>query len=485
LNTAFDTAIQPASHWTGNVRRILPLAWPVFVGQVSVLAFATVDTLLVARAGASDLAALAVGSAAYITVFIGFMGVLMALSPIVGQLHGAGRDAEAGAQVHQALWIAWGLALLGSTLLVFPQPFLALAQASPEVGEKVRGYLLALAFSLPASLMFTVYRAFNTAVSRPKAVMVLQLGGLALKLPLSTALVFGVPALGVPALGVTGCGIATALAMWSQVLAAWLVVRRDPSYARFQLMGRGLHRPQRAGVLAQLRLGIPMGASILVEVTGFAFMAIFIARLGTTAVAGHQLVVNLVSLLFMAPLALANATGTLVAQRIGAGDAQDARRLGWHGLVLGCTLAAVMGGSVFLFRQPVLALYSQDAAVLAAALPLVAWLAVFHVADAAQTVAAFVLRAYKIVTVPVLIYVAALWGVGLGGGFQLAFNVPGSVPAGLQGAPGFWVAATAGLVLAGTALSAFMLWMMRRDRDQASRRGTSPAGPMADGPLGG
>lgn len=455
-----------ALHWRGSTRRILPLAWPVFVGQVSVLAFGTIDTLLVARAGASDLAALAVGSAAYITVFIGFMGVLMALAPIVGQLHGAGRDAEAGRQVHQALWVAWGLALLGSTLLVFPTPFLALAQASPEVGEKVRGYLLALAFSLPASLMFTVYRAFNTAVSRPKAVMVLQLGGLALKLPLSTALVFGVPALGLPALGVTGCGIATGMAMWAQVLAAWLLLRRDPHYQRFQLMGAGLHRPERASLLAMLRLGIPMGTSILVEVTGFAFMAIFIARLGTTAVAGHQLVVNLVSLLFMMPLALANATGTLVAQRIGAGDPADARRLGWHGLVLGCALAAVMGAAVYLLRVPVLGLYSKDAAVLAAALPLVAWLAVFHVADAAQTIAAFVLRAYKIATVPVLIYVAALWGVGLGGGFQLAFNVPGTVPVALQGPPGFWVAATAGLVLAGAALSAFMLWMMRRQHSR-------------------
>ena len=466
MNPAFNPGINPSFDWQGNVRRILPLAWPVFIGQVSVLAFATIDTLLVARVGASDLAALAVGSAAYITVFIGFMGVLMALSPIVGQLHGAGRDAEAGHQVHQALWIALALALAGSTLLVFPAPFLALAQASPEVGEKVRGYLLALAFSLPASLLFTVYRAFNTAVSRPKAVMVLQVGELALKLPLSTALVFGVPALGLPALGVTGCGIATAVAMWAQVLAAWLLMRRSPYYERFALMGRGLHRPERASLMAQLRLGIPMGASILVEVTGFAFMAIFISRLGTTPVAGHQVVVNLVSLLFMMPLALANATGTLVAQRIGAGDARDARRLGWHGLVLGTALAAVMGGTVYLFREPVLGLYSQDAAVLAAALPLVAWLAVFHVADAAQTIAAFVLRAYKIATVPVLIYVAALWGVGLGGGFQLAFNVPGKVPAALQGAPGFWVAATAGLVLAGTALSAFMVWMMRRERDE-------------------
>ncbi len=464
-DTPPDTPRHSALH---SASRILPLAWPVFIGQVSVLAFATVDTLLVGRASATDLAALAVGSAAYITVFIGFMGVLMALAPMVGQLQGAGRLEDAGRQVHQALWVALVLSLLGSLLLLFPYPFLALSRAGPAVADKVRAYLAALAFSLPASLLFTVYRAFNTAVSRPKAVMVLQVSALALKVPLSWALVFGVPDLGLPALGVMGCGVATAVAMWAQVLAAWLLLRRDPFYAPFKLLGRGLHRPDGAALRQQLKLGLPMGASILVEVTGFAFMAIFIARLGTTPVAGHQIVVNLVSLLFMMPLAIANATGTLVAQSIGAQQPRDARRLGWHGLLIGCGVAAAMGSTVFLLRAPVLRLYTTDAAVLAAALPLVAWLAVFHVADAAQTVAAFVLRAYKIATVPMLIYVAALWGVGLGGGYQLAFNVSGSVPAGLQGAPGFWVAATAGLVLAGAALSAFMVWMFRQQRRPAA-----------------
>ena len=114
------------------------------------------------------------------------------------------------------MWLALALTLLGSTLLVFPYPFLALAQATPEVADKVRGYLLALAFSLPAALLFAAYRGFNTAVSRPKAVMALQLGGLALKVPLSALLVYGAGP--VPSLGVTGCGIATAIAMWFQVL---------------------------------------------------------------------------------------------------------------------------------------------------------------------------------------------------------------------------------------------------------------------------
>jgi len=445
-----------------NVGRIVPLAWPVLVGQLAVLGFATVDVIMVARFAAADLAALAVGGAAYMTIFIGFMGVVMAVGPIVGQLFGAAQHAQAGRQVHQAVWVALGVSVLGCVLLAFPAPFLSLARASPEMGEKVRGYLLALAFSLPASMLFAVYRGFNNAVSRPKAVMLLQLGGLALKLPLSALLVFGQPAIGLPALGVLGCGIATALCMWAQLLAAAVILWRDPFYAPFQVTGRRLDAPSRPALLAQLKLGIPIGATILVEVTGFAFMALFIARIGTTEVAGHQVAMNLVSLLFMVPMAIGNASGTLVAQRIGAVDPEDARRLAWHSLALGMGVAGVMGCVVYLGRELVVGLYTGDAVVVAAALPLITWLVIFHLADAVQAITAFVLRAYRIATVPVLIYVAALWGVGLGGGYLLAFNVGGAVPAALQGAPGYWVAATAGLVVAAGLLTAFMAWVLRR-----------------------
>lgn len=455
-----------------SARRIVPLAWPMFVGQFSVLAFGTIDTVLLGRAPATELAALAVGSAIYMTVFIGLMGVLMALSPIVGQLHGAGRDAEAGRQAHQALWLALALALLGSTLLSFPAPFMALAQADAEVAPRLRAFLQMLAVSLPAALLFAVWRAFNLAVSRPKAVMLLQVGGLALKLPLSFMLAFGVPAIGLPALGVVGCGIATALAMWLQVLLAAAVLRRDPFYTRFELLGHGLQRPDRQAIGQQLRLGVPMGAGIAVEVTGFTFMAIFIARLGTTPVAGHQIAVNVVSMLFMVPLAIGMATSTLVAQAVGAGAPREARLLSWHGMALGIALAVACGAAVYVARGPMLRLYTANTAVLAVALPLLTWVALFHVADAAQTLAACILRAYKITVVPVLIYVAALWVVGLGGGYTLAFDAFGHVPPALQGARGFWTASTTGLVLAGTALTVYLRRVLKASvRESGRQRG--------------
>jgi MATE family multidrug resistance protein len=457
-----------------SARRIAPLAWPVFVGQVAVLAFSTVDTVMVARASALDLAALAVGSAVYVSVFVGFMGVILAVGPIAGQSFGAGRLRESGHVTEQAAWLALALAVPGCALLLYPEPFLALARAEPAVVDKVRDYLLGLAVALPPALVFTAYRGFNIAVSRPKAVMALQLAALALKIPLNALLVFGLSLptawgeLRVPALGAAGCGIATAVVMWCQLLAAWLLLRRDPFYAPFGL-GRGMSRPDPARLAALLRLGVPMGLAILVEVTGFTFMALFVSRIGATAVAGHQVAVNMVSLMFMLPLAIGNATSTLVAQRIGSGDALDARQIGWAGLEIGTLVAAALGCAVYLLREPAVGLYTANPVIVAAALPLLAWVALFHIADAAQTLAAFVLRAYRIATVPLIVYVLAIWGVGLGGGYLVAFDLTGTSPAWMRAAQGFWSMATLGLAVSALCMSAFLAWTLRRQRRTAAR----------------
>ena len=441
-----------------SLARILPMAWPVLIGQLAVLGFSTVDTILIARFAANDLAALSVGMAAYISVFIGLMGVVLAISPIAGQLFGAGKLPEAGEQVHQAIWLALGLSVLGAALLLFPGAILDLANPTPEVAQKVRGYLSALSLSLPASLLFTVYRGFNSAVSRPKAVMAIQVSGLLLKIPLSMLFIYGwsVPLPGtelawvVSAKGVVGCGWAIAIVMWSQVVIAWMVVRRDPFYARFGLQRAGFKRPRRQSILRLLRLGGPMGASILIEVTGFTSMAFLISRQSAQAVAGHQLAANLVSLMFMVPLALANGTATLVAQSVGARDFAQARRLGWHGLEIGVALATVLGACVYFGREAVLGVYTDNPAIIAAAMPLLVWVWWFHIGDAAQTLANFVLRSHHITFLPLVCFAVSLWGIGLYGGYLVVHS--SWAPLELRGAAGYWAMSAIGLVVVGVLL---------------------------------
>ena len=56
-----------------------------------------------------DLAAVGIGASIYFSVFVALMGVLLAVSPIVAQLLGAGRDAEIGEQVRQGMWLTLAL----------------------------------------------------------------------------------------------------------------------------------------------------------------------------------------------------------------------------------------------------------------------------------------------------------------------------------------------------------------------------------------
>ncbi len=437
------------------MRRLVPLAWPVFIGQLAVMLFSTVDTLMLGRVGPQDLAALAVGSAAFVTIFVGFMGVVLAVGPLAGHAFGA-RDHEAGGRHFvQAQWLALLLCLPGCGLLLYPEPFVWLAQLQPELADKVRAYTRPLALALPLALVFTAFRGFAQAVSRPKAVMALQVAGLALKVPLNALLVFGWGP--IPALGVAGCAWASTLVFAFQALAAQWLLRHDGFYASFRIAHLWDTRPQWTELKALLKLGLPMGGSILVEVTGFTFMAFFIARLGATPVAGHQIAVNLVSMMFMLALGQATAAGTLVAQHLGAREFQQARAVGRHALGLCTLIAATVGGVVALLREPIVGLYTNNPAAAAAAVPLLVWIWFFHLGDALQTVAAYVLRAYHIAALPMVIYVLALWGLGIGAGYWLAFG-----PA-QAGAIGFWKAATGGLVLAATLLISLQLWRERSE----------------------
>jgi len=121
-----------------------------------------------------------------------------------------------------------------------------------------------------------------------------------------------------------------------------------------------------------------------------------------------------------------------------------------------------MGAAVYGVREGLLHAYTHDEVIIAAAMPLLAWVMLFHIVDAGQTLASFTLRAYKIATVPVVIYATAIWGVGLGGGYVLGFNLTGLTPPLLLGARGFWAASTAGLTIAALGLCGFLVWMLRQ-----------------------
>jgi MATE family multidrug resistance protein len=441
-------------------RELFRLGWPVFIAQLAIMGNGVIDTVMAGRYGTVDLAAVGIGASIYASVFFALMGVLLALTPIAAQLYGAEKHADIGEEVRQTAWLALFLSLIAIALLRNPEPFLALSQLTPDVEVRVRGYLDLLSWSAPAAMLFRLFYSFSTAVSRPRVVMALNLVGLALKVPLNWVFMYG--HFGAPEMGGVGCAVATAITATLTCALGWLWCYLAEDYARYRLFSR-FSWPRLGEQWRIVALGLPIGMTILVDVTGFTFMALFIARLGALNSGAHQIASSTAAVIFMLPLAVGNAASVLVGQAIGARQMARARSVGITGLAIGAACSASTGILLYFNADAVAGLYTRDAGVRDLTTTLILLVAVYHLFDGTLAVVANVLRGYKRTVVPMLVYAVALWGVGLGGGYLLGLtHIDGFPLATPLGARGFWIAGIASLVVASVLVTAYFLAVSRR-----------------------
>ena len=438
-----------------NERRLIAgHAATVFVGQIAVMGFGVTDTLVAGRSSPEALAELSVGSSLYITVFVALMGVLQALLPLFSEHMGAGRKQAIGHCFEQGLYICGLLSIGGAYLLCHPQLILEWTQVPADLQGVVTDYLAILSLALAPALLFRMFSTLNQSLGHPKVITLIQVLALLVKIPLSMWLALGTP--GQPGMGLIGCAWATWWVNLAMLLAMIGLLVWAPMYRPLRI-GAPWRRPDWATIKPMLAMGLPNGLSLLVEVSSFAFMALFIARMGNLPLAAHQIASNVATLLYMVPLSLSIATSARVSYWIGANQIHRAwavQRLG-IGLVAGCALA--LGLLVWLCRHPLAAAYSQEAEVVLLASQLLAWLALFHLGDAMQALGMFLLRCHKVTLTPLLVYAMMLWGLGLGGGQWIAYHgTPWSTA--LQHPVAFWISSSLALALT----SMIFMWLLTK-----------------------
>jgi multidrug resistance protein, MATE family len=435
-------------------------AGTVLVGQLAVMAFGVTDTIVAGRYSEPALAALSVGSAVYATVFVGLMGMLQALLPTWARLHGGERHEDVGRSVRQALYLAAFALAIGAWALTFPDSILRWTQVPATLQREVRGYLGVLTLALPAALLFRMFSTLNQSLGRPVLVTWLQAFSLALKVPLTIWFAFG--GLGLPALGAVGCAWATVVVNWLLLASAVWLLRTQELYQPYAIWRR-LERPDWRAIGHFARLGIPGGLSVLVEVTSFTLMALFIARQGVLASAAHQVAANVAAVLYMTPLSIGIATSSRVSYWLGKDDARRARGAVRTGFRLGLALALSASAVVGFGRWHIAAIYSGNPQVMALAAGLLAWVAAYHVGDATQALCVFVLRCYHVAIAPMVAYTLLLWGVGLTGGYLLAYH-PGAPSIARHSPAAFWAGSTIALALLAVVLPLILRHAVRSYR---------------------
>ncbi|MCG2594997.1 MATE family efflux transporter [Ramlibacter sp. XY19] len=435
-------------------------AGTVLAGQLATMAFGITDTIVAGRYSQQALAALSVGSAVFITVFIALLGTLQALLPTWAELHGAGRKHDLGRSVRQALYVAGLACIVGVVGLQFPGFLLHTTDVPASLEGDVRNYLSVLTLALPPALLFRMFSTLNQSLGKPQLVTWLQLASLVVKVPLTIWFAFG--GLGLPAMGAVGCAWASVVSNWLFLAIAIWLVRTDSLYQPYAIWRR-IERPDWRAIADFGRLGVPAGLALTVEVTSFTLMSLFIARQGTLAAAPHQVAANLAAVMYMVPLSIAIATSARVSYWLGAGDPKRARSCIRTGFRLGWSLALVLAATMLLARHGIAATYSSDPQVAAMAAGILAIVAVYHLGDATQALCVFVLRCYRVAVVPLVAYSVLLWGVGVAGGYLLAYRGIGPYPA--QNSPAaFWVASSFALGLLALILPLVLWRAVRRYR---------------------
>lgn len=450
MTVAPVAAIRPAL--VTDLLCLCRVGWPLILNNLFSIGTNVSDTLMVGRLGATQLAALAIGSSLWIGIFLTGLGIIMALGPTVSQHYGANRLAAIGHDTRQALWLALVIAAVVIAAMHGVMPVLVWLNIDHEVSSLAVRYLHTLSFGVPGLYFYHVMRQMNEGISRTVPIMVVTGIALAVNVLLSYCFVFGV--LGAPRLGVIGSAVGSSLSFWSMFSMLALYVAIHPFYARFNLWKK-LQAPDRTALGRLLNLGGPIGLSLMLQAGLFTALALLMGKLGSRYAAAHQITLNYAGLVFMIPLGLAFATAVLVGQAVGRGDPVAARRIGVVGISVCFAIATSVGVLTFLCASAIAHRYTADAEVAAHATALLAISAILQMGDGTQSAAAGALRGLKDTRIPMLINGSIYWGIG----FTVAYTL--GVKLGF-GARGIWCGLALALCTAAVVLTLRFRYVIAR-----------------------
>lgn len=418
-----------------ELRELAALAAPVALAQVGLMMQGVVDSIMVGRVSPADLAAVALGNVYFFAAVVFGMGVLFALDPVVSQALGADDHEGVARGAQRGVLLALGLTVVASLLLLPVEPILAGLGQPAEVVPVAAGYARASIAGVLPFYLYIVQRQVLQAMGRLGPVLAAMLVANLANVLFNWVLVFG--NLGAPALGAVGSGWASSASRL--VMAVSLSLFAWPGLRDYFL-------PIRPGMLRwapltrMLRIGAPTGVQLQLEFGAFAAAGLAMGLLGTIAVAGHQVALNLASLTFMVPVGVAQAAAVLVGRAVGREDPWAARRAAGAGILVGAGFMTLTALAFLTIPGPLSRMYSPDPAVIALGASLLPIAGLFQVADGIQVVAAAALRGIGDTRVPMLVNLFGFWGVGLPFGLVLAFR------AGV-GPQGVWWGLAVGLVV--------------------------------------
>jgi MATE family multidrug resistance protein len=411
------------------------------------------DIAMSGRSGAEQLAGVAIGSSLWVPVFTGLNGILMALTPIVSQLAGAGRKKDVPYSVIQAFYLSIAIVLIilavGSAVL---NPILNLMQLEEEVQQVAYGYLTALSLGILPLFVYGAARSYIDALGQTRVTMFITLIALPINAFLNYLFIFG--KFGFPELGGVGAGVATAITYYVICGLSLYFIHKIEPFRSYRIFSR-FPKPSLSAWASQLKIGVPIGFSIFFEVSIFAAVTLLMSRFDTVTIAAHQSALNFASFLYMLPLSISFALTIAVGFEVGAKRFKDAVQYSFIGIFIAILFALILSAVLLVFDSQVAGIYSQQKEVVELTKSFLLYAVFFQLADAVGAPIQGALRGYKDVNVTFMLSFISYWVLGLPVGYYLA-NYSS------MGAYGYWVGLISGLTAGAVILFMRMRYIQTR-----------------------
>ena len=434
---------------------------PIFGSQLSYTLMGATDTIIAGRASANDLAGLAVGTAFSNTIWFFFTGIIFAVTPIVAQLYGAKKFLEIGQKLREILWVAAGLGLFMAFIFFNMDIIINLLPIKSSITSITIDYLKAVSIGWFFVTIFTCLRCYSEGMTYTKPVFYIAFAGMLLNIPLDLIFVYGW--FGAPKLGGVGCGIATTIVSFIMMISIFIYISFSKNYKKTQPFSK-FSKPSLATTKEVLKLGLPIGLGIFIELSMFSGAAIILSVLGEIVVASHSVAINIASLFFMVPLAIGLASSTRVGNLIGEKNPFQAKIAATSTIMLCISGALINSVIIISFGSFIVGLYTTELPVLELAVSLILFAAIFQLPDGIQMGALGSLRGYKDTFIPMILLLISYWVFAMPIGYYLT-NYGFSDP---LGAKGMWFGMIIGLTIF-SFLSIFRLrWVMKSNINRIS-----------------
>jgi len=405
-----------------HLSRTARLALPVMLSRAGLILMLTVDTAIVGHLAAADLQLAALGAAfiAQSVLLTTAVGLLIGVIVRTAQLDGAGKAQSCGEVWRLGLMLALLLGVAYAAILANGAAILGGFLGQPaEVAERGGRVLRILGWGMPGILAYIACAHFLEGINRPVPPMLLMLAANLLNAFLAYGL--GTGAFGLPASGVMGVALATTIVRWALGIGGVLLVLLTVDRRHYGITLR--HVEGLDGLIALLRLGLPLAAAIGLETACFNMITNMSGWLGPVSLATMYAAINYTSFVYMLTIGLATAAAVRVGNAVGRSDWRDAQRAGWIAVALAGALMAVAGLLTTLFADQAARILTNDPAVLAVLVPVLASVvSLLVIVDSVQGVLMGALRGCADTLLPTMIYGVSFWVIGVPAGYWWGYR---------------------------------------------------------------